>query len=86
MGDLSVWTIVRRLVEGPRPLVAAQVQPRAGRLPSGRLALTADGAAVLAGRADHVALNGIDRWLGGTHLERARYWRWTGMTLVIGDC
>ena len=84
MGDLSFWTIVRRLAEARRPLVAADVEPRPGRLPSGTLALTADGAAVLSGRADHVALNGIDRWLGGTQLVSARYWRWTGTTLVNG--
>ncbi len=82
MGDTSFWTIVRRLAGGPRPLVAAQVQPRHGRLPAGTLALTADGGAVLSGRADHVALNGLDRWLGGTHLTPARYWRWTGTTLI----
>ena len=84
MGDLSFWEIVRRLVECPRPLVAARVQPRDGRLPYGTLAMTADGAAVLAGRADHVALNGIDRWMGGSRLTPARYWRWTGTTLVNG--
>jgi len=83
MGDLSFWTIAQRLAEGRRPLVAARVQPRAGRLPSGTLALTADGAAVLSGHADHVALNGVDRWLGGTHLTPARCWRWTGATLVL---
>jgi hypothetical protein len=81
MGDSSFWTIVRRLTDGPRPLVAANVQPRPGRLPSGTLALTADGAAVLSDRADHVALNGIDRWLGGVRLTSARLWRWTGSTL-----
>ena len=75
MGDSSFWTIVRRLVEGPRPLVAAHVQPSPGRLPSGTLTLTADGAAALAGRADHVALNGIDRWLGGVRLTSQRLWR-----------
>ena len=37
-----------------------------------QLSLTAEGAAVLAGRADHVELSGIDRWLGGVHLEGAR--------------
>jgi len=39
--------------------------------------LTADGRRVLAGSADHVTLNGIDRWLGGVHLfgEDAA-WRW----------
>ena len=81
MGDTSFWTIVRRLSEGPRPLVTAAVQPREGRLPSGTLALTTDGAAVLAGRSDHVALNGIDRWLGGARLTSERLWRWTGSTL-----
>jgi len=83
MGDLSFWTIVRRLVEGPRPLVGAKVEKRAGRLPSGTLALTADGAAVFAGRADHVALNGLDRWLGGVRLTSRRLWRWNsrGSTL-----
>jgi len=84
MGDTSFWTIVRRLAGGPRPLVAARVRKRPGRLPAGTLALTADGAAVLPGRADHVALNGLDRWLGGTQLTPARYWRWTGTTLVNG--
>jgi hypothetical protein len=84
MGDMSFWTIIRRLAGARRPLVAADLTPRAGRLPSGTLKLTADGAAVLAGRADHVALNGLDRWLGGTHLASARYWRWTGSTLLNG--
>ena len=37
--------------------------------------LTDDGRAVLAGRADHVDLNGVDRWLGGVHLTGATPWR-----------
>jgi hypothetical protein len=84
MGDLSFGMIVRRLTEGPRPLVRADVQPRPGRLPDGTLALTADGAAVLAGRADQVALNGVDRWLGGVRVSSERLWRWTGTTLISG--
>ena len=82
MGDMSFWTIVGRLVRVVRPLVDARVEPRPGRLPTGTLTLTPDGAAVLSGRADHVALNGLDRWLGGTHLTPGRYWRWTGTTLI----
>ena len=31
---------------------------------------------MLAGRADHVALLGIDRWVGGTHLGAGSAWRW----------
>jgi hypothetical protein len=82
MGDMSFWTIVRRLADARRPLVAASLAVRPGRLPSGTLNLTADGTAVLAGRADHVALNGLDRWLGGTRLTSDRFWRWTGSSLL----
>jgi hypothetical protein len=39
--------------------------------------LTDTGAEVLAGRADHVRLNGINRWLGGVHLIGSdSLWRW----------
>jgi len=32
---------------------------------------------VLAGKADHVALNGVDRWIGGVHLDGPdSRWRW----------
>jgi hypothetical protein len=38
---------------------------------------TAEGEAVLAGDADSVELNGIDRWFGGVHLQgRDAAWRW----------
>lgn len=40
-------------------------------------ALTAAGRDVLAAREDHVYLNGINRWLGGVHLQGAEArWRW----------
>ena len=34
-----------------------------------RLRRTEAGDRVLLGLADHVALNGIDRWVGGVHLQ-----------------
>jgi hypothetical protein len=41
------------------------------------LRLTADGEAVLTGRADRVALLGFDRWLGGLHVRAGGdLWRW----------
>ena len=44
---------------------------------NGALKLTADGEAVLAGKADRVELIGIDRWLGGLHVtSHGRVWRW----------
>ena len=46
--------------------------------------LTASGANVLAGRADQIRLNGIDRWIGGVHLEgRDVQWRWDDGTEAI---
>jgi hypothetical protein len=46
--------------------------------------VTPAGRRVLRGEADHVALNGIDRWIGGVHLvgEEAR-WRWDEGTEAI---
>ena len=44
---------------------------------AGDIEITPQGRAVLAGDADFVALNGIDRWLGGVHLMGAEaQWRW----------
>jgi hypothetical protein len=84
MGDASFWVIARRLIDAREPLIAADVDRErsegvAGRisLPSGLLRITAAGRDVLAGRADHVALNGISRWLGGVRLSPDRLWRRT---------
>jgi hypothetical protein len=38
--------------------------------------LTRNGERVLAGDEDRVALLGIDRWVGGTHLVPDAVWRW----------
>ena len=43
------------------------------RLP---IRLTASGRRVLAGEADRVALLGVDRWIGGTHVTAESPWRW----------
>jgi hypothetical protein len=77
MGDAGWWSHVRPLLTSPAPLLDV-----AGGQPADwhdadwwrdddaapKLRLTATGARVLAGKADHVRLNGIDRWLGGVHL------------------
>jgi hypothetical protein len=47
------------------------------------LRLTDAGRRVLAGEEDHVALNGVDRWIGGVHLTRERVWRWDEGTETI---
>jgi hypothetical protein len=51
------------------------------------VALTDAGRRVLDGAADHVALNGIDRWIGGVHLVgRDVAWRWDeGVEAVVAS-
>jgi hypothetical protein len=39
------------------------------------VSLTESGRAALAGDLDHIRENGIDRWLGGTHLTPQNVWR-----------
>ena len=57
---------------------------RGGALPRGHLSLTETGRAVLAGDVDRVAAIGIDRWLGGVHLEgRGPVWRFDEATSSV---
>ena len=81
MGDWSFWTIVKRLAGGPHPLVSAEVRREEDRFPDGTLTMTGDGRRVLAGGADHLALNAPSRWIGGTFLTPERTWRWTGSSV-----
>ncbi|HVD92158.1 MAG TPA: DUF1835 domain-containing protein [Vicinamibacterales bacterium] len=82
MGDWTFWTIARRLAGGPHPLIAARVDEQAEGLPVGTLDITSTGREVLAGHADQVTLNGVDRWMGGVRLTPSECWRWTGTALI----
>jgi len=82
LGDTWCFDRMTRLASGPEPLLAAEPAPPVTRRT--RLALTETGRAVLEGRADHVALNGVDRWIGGVHLRgRAVPWRWDDGTEAV---
>jgi hypothetical protein len=91
MGDWTLWSYVKSLCEGKVPLlqvegdtlfILPQNEPEPDFLAQ-KLCLTAAGQAVLAGEADAVHLNGIDRWLGGVHLQgKEAAWRWNGFRLV----
>lgn len=71
MGDSTFWSIADRMA---RDAVPPMTTGAAMRDP---VALTSAGRDVLDGRADYVALNGIDRWLGGVRLTPAALWRRT---------
>ncbi len=76
--DLTLITRLRALAAAPHPLIGVDVGGERW-WERGTAALTDAGRAVLAGRADAVALNGIDRWFGGVHLAGAEAaWRWDG--------
>jgi hypothetical protein len=65
LGDTFAFDRLDRMATGPIPLL------------SKTLGLTDAGREVLAGAQDHIALNGIDRWIGGIHLTGAHVsWRW----------
>jgi hypothetical protein len=57
MGDTTVQSYIDRLTNCRKPLLTRDP-----------ISLTDTGRSVLAGEANHIALNGIDRWLGGVHL------------------
>jgi RNA polymerase sigma factor (sigma-70 family) len=87
MGDLSFFRLLLGMAQAKHPLVET-ADASALRLGEHDQALkhwinspvmmTDIGREVLEGRADHIKLNGIDRWLGGVHLRGAEaQWRRT---------
>ena len=81
MGDASFFAMLHGLAFAETPLIAgftpiAGVDDPRDVLSAPTLDLTGAGKAVLAGEADHVALNGIDRWWAGTRLKGRDVWRY----------
>jgi hypothetical protein len=80
MGDTWAYAAIDRLARVEVPLL------RAAR-PVGRtagVAITDAGSRVLAGADDHVALSGVDRWIGGVHLLGRDVPRWDeGIEAVV---
>jgi len=82
LGDLVFESIVTRLCRATVALV--RVEASGGS----RFELTAAGRDALAGKLDHVKVNGVNRWIGGVHLTgRDVGWRWSpeAAALVRGD-
>jgi hypothetical protein len=80
-GDAWVFRALWELGHGDARLVetaagAPVAHPAGGEGGAAELVLTAAGRRVLDGEADRVALLGIDRWVGGTHVTAAAAWRW----------
>jgi hypothetical protein len=76
IGDTSFWTVVIRLATSTPALLDVEIEEVSSKaLPDGIIRITQTGRDVAAGRADRIALCGIDRWLGGVHLTADQPWR-----------
>ena len=69
LGDWSFYTTLRGLANARVPLATVVAGPDGRDLRSRLVAVTEAGRDVLARRRDHLALNRIDGWRGGVHLE-----------------
>ena len=81
VGDSFLFDMLRSFVMAPHPLLCF-AEPFKGAFKSylfngSKIAMTDTGRSVLVGKVDHIALNGIERWIGGVHLTGNRVrWRW----------
>src|SRR5215475_11934530 len=86
LGDTPFFRRLDALTFCPTPLISGLPFPsqRCAQGPShpdyraftqSTITLTEAGRAALAGRFDHARENGVDRWLGGTHLTPQNLWR-----------
>jgi hypothetical protein len=88
MGDWSFFRLIEDLASCEVPLIAGLPPLPQGafdgeRFRDARLTLTAAGENALAGTADHVVLNGLDRWWAGTHLYGHAVWRFDAETGLL---
>src|SRR4030095_8846648 len=83
MGDITCFGRMDRMAQRPPPLLRLDPPARPVKRTTG-VRLTDTGARVLAGEADQIALNGIDRWIGGVHLQGHHVpWRWDDGTATL---
>jgi hypothetical protein len=91
MGDWSAFRIVDDLAGANEPPITGPEDTypcQGGKAEveaylAAPLALTDFGRSLLAGDADMIEVNGVDRWWGGTHLEGRKCWRWDGASRRI---
>lgn len=76
--DTTVAATAESLARTSPPLLELELPPAArGQVIRGRVRLTDAGRSVLSGELDRVTMCGIDRWLGGVHLQPGKpIWRW----------
>jgi len=89
LGDAQVWLALRGMNTGSEPLLEigngnSEHSSWEDEMRKSTFELTETGRAVLANASDFVELNGIDRWVGGVHLENSHsVWRWDESTAQL---
>lgn len=84
MGDLFFWSVLRDLLEAPRPPIAVGAATRRAAWHKRVLRLTPVGKALLAGKLDWQTTGPLERWVGGIAVARgAPAWRWNPRTARI---
>jgi hypothetical protein len=74
MGDWSFYRMMAGLSGARHSLIQISNRSQHGL---GSVTITEAGRKVIQGRADHIDLNGIDRWIGGVYLKGDKaLWRW----------
>lgn len=85
MGDAVFWHCLEAMVKSRPPLLvlrdggmfrAPGALPRPEEFNEQDILITEAGRKVHGNESDWIAINGIDKWLGGVHLERDNVWRW----------
>lgn len=86
MGDLFFWSVLRDLLEAPRPPIAVSAATRRAAWHKRVLRLTPVGKALLAGKLDWQTTGPLERWVGGIAVARgAPTWRWNPRTARIAQ-
>jgi hypothetical protein len=78
VSDLTLASIADALSSTSPPLLSLdRSRQSTSRVLDAVVALTTTGSSVLAGQLDRVNAGGLDRWLGGVHLQDGKpLWRW----------
>jgi hypothetical protein len=74
--DLSLAALAEDLSRASPPLLTLTRPSNDSKPLQGSITITDAGQAVRGGTQDKVATCGIDRWLGGVHLQGSAPWRW----------
>ena len=84
-GDGQVLDLLWHLAHVQVPIIT-MIGANGAAQPQHKFGITPAGEDVLHEKADFIALNGADFWLGGAHLTSERMWRWdAGRRVIVSE-